>query len=55
MNKYSEDFYKEILACYEYETRNPSVYGNVIRGEMEFTEGSKQLQLNLQGNENYLQ
>ena len=54
MNKYPSDFYKEILECYEYETRNPTVYGNVIRGEMEFTEGSKQLQLNFQGNEDHL-
>jgi len=54
MNKYPSDFYKEILECYEYETRNPTVYGNVIRGEMEFAKGSKQLQLDLQGNEDHL-
>ena len=39
---YPEGFYKEILECYEYETRNPSVYGNVIRGEMEFTQSSEE-------------
>ena len=54
MNKYSEDFYKEILACYEYETRNPSVYGNVIRGEMEFTQSSKELWSDTKGDENNL-
>ena len=48
---YPEGFYKEILECYEYETRNPTIYGNVIRGEMEFTQGSKQLQLDFEGNE----
>ena len=51
MNKYPEDFYEEILECYNYETRNPTIYGNVIRGEMEFTKGSKQLQLDIEGNE----
>ena len=40
---YPEGFYKEILECYEYETRNPSIYGNVIRGEMEFTKSSEKL------------
>ena len=42
MNNYSAKFYKEILECYEYETRNPSIYGNVIRGEMEFTQSSEE-------------
>ena len=55
MNKYPEDFYKEILECYDYETRNPTVYGNVIRCEMELTKSSKQLQLDFQGDENNLQ
>ena len=54
MNKYPENFYEEILECYNYETRNPTIYGNVIRGEMEFTKGSKQLQLNIEGNEDNL-
>ena len=47
--------YREILKCYEYETRNPSIYGNVIRCEMEFAQGSEQLQLNIEGNEDNLQ
>ena len=51
---YPEGFYEEILECYDYETRNPTIYGNVIRGEMEFTKGSKQLQLNIEGNEDNL-
>ena len=48
MNNYSVNLYKEILKCYEYETRNPTIYGNVIRGKMEFAQSSKQLQLDLQ-------
>ena len=47
--------YKEILKCYSYETRNPSIYGNVIRSEMEFTQGSEQLQLDVQGDEDNIQ
>ena len=39
---YPVGFYEEILKCYEYESRNPSVYGNVIRCEMELTESSKE-------------
>ena len=39
---YPEGFYKEILKCYEYETRNPTIYGNVIRCEMEFTQSSEE-------------
>ena len=39
---YPDGFYKEILECYEYETRNPSIYGNVIRGEMEFAQSSEE-------------
>ena len=49
------DLYEEILKCYDYETRNPSIYGNVVRGKMEFTSGSKELQSHTEGNENYLQ
>jgi len=41
MNNYSSEFYKEILECYDYETRNPTIYGNVVRGEMELTQSSK--------------
>ena len=39
---YPVGFYEEILKCYEYESRNPSVYGNVIRCEMEFAESSEE-------------
>ena len=52
---YNPNFYKEILECYEYETRNKTVYGNVIRGEMEFTKSSEKLQSNRKGDENHLQ
>ena len=51
MNKYPSDFYKEILECYEYETRNPTIYGNVIRGEIEFTKSSEKLQSDRQRDE----
>ena len=54
MNSYSSDFYKEILECYEYETRNPTIYGNVVRSEMEFTQSSKERRSDQQGDENYL-
>jgi hypothetical protein len=39
---YPEGFYKEILECYEYENRNPTIYGNVIRCEMEFAKSSEE-------------
>ena len=55
MNKYPADLYKEILECYDYETRNPTIYGNVIRGEMEFTQGSAELRFDGKGDENHLQ
>ena len=55
MNSYSSDFYKEILECYEYETRNPTIYGNVVRSEMEFTQSSEELQPDGQGDEDNLQ
>jgi hypothetical protein len=45
--------YKEILECYKYETRNPTIYGNVVRGEMEFTQGSEELQSDGQRDENH--
>ena len=32
---YPVGFYEEILKCYEYERRNPTIYGNVIRVKME--------------------
>jgi len=51
MNRYSFNFYQQILECYEYETRNKTVYGNVICGEVELTQGSKERQLDRQGDE----
>ena len=54
MNHYQPDLYKEILDCYEYETRNPSIYGNAIRGEMEFANGSKKLRIDKQRDENHV-
>ena len=54
MNTYSSDFYQEILKCYEYETRNPTIYGNVIRGEVEFTKSSEKLWINKQRDENHI-
>ena len=53
-NFYPVGFYKEILKCYEYETRNPTIYGNVIRGEMEFAQSSEELQSDGQGDENHV-
>jgi len=38
---YPKGFYEEILTCYDYETRNPTVYGNVICGKVEYSKGSK--------------
>jgi len=52
---HSYNLYKEIVDCYDYETRNPSIYGNVIRGEVEFTESSEELQSDGQGNEDHVQ
>ena len=46
MLKYPSDFYTEILKCYEYETRNTTVYGNVICSEVERSKSSKKLQSN---------
>ena len=51
---YPLSLYKEILECYEYETRNPTIYGNVIRGEMEFTESSEERRSDQQGDENHI-
>ena len=51
---YDPNLYKEILECYNYETRNPTIYGNVIRGEMEFTKSSKKCGSDQQGDENHL-
>ena len=47
--------YKEILECYEYETRNPTIYGNVVRGEMEFADSSQELQSDGQRDEDHVQ
>ena len=54
MNYYSSDLYKEILECYDYETRNPTIYGNVIRSEMELTQSGEECRSYKQGDENYL-
>ena len=54
MNYYSPILYKEILECYDYETRNQTIYGNVIRGEVEFAQSSEELQSDRQGDENHL-
>ena len=53
-NFYPVGFYKEILECYEYETRNPSIYGNVIRSEMEFTQSSEECGSDQQGDEDHV-
>ena len=44
MITYPSRFYEEILECYEYETRNQTIYGNVILREMELTQSSAELQ-----------
>ena len=54
MIKHNLSLYKEILECYEYETRNPTIYGNVIRGEMEFAESSEKRRSDQQGDENHI-
>ena len=46
--------YKEILECYEYETRNPTIYGNVVRGKMEFTLSSEECRSDQQGDEDHV-
>jgi hypothetical protein len=51
---YSPDLYQKILECYDYETRNPTVYGNVILSEMELTQSSKECKSNQQGDENHI-
>jgi len=55
MIQHQSNLYQEILTCYDYETRNPSVYGNVIHSKMELTQGSKECQLDRQGDEDHLQ
>ena len=54
MNYYSPTLYKEVLECYDYETRNPTIYGNVIRGEVEFAQSSEECGSDQQGDENHL-
>ena len=54
MNFYSPDIYKEILECYEYETRNATIYGNVIRSEVEFAQSSEKLQSDGQRDEDHV-
>ena len=53
-NFYPEGFYEEIIKCYEYETRNPTIYGNVIRSEMELTQSGEECRSYKQGDENHL-
>ena len=45
MITYSSSFYEEILECYEYETRNATIYGNVILREVEFTQSREEFNL----------
>ena len=54
MNHYSPDLYKEILECYNYETRNSSIYGNVVSCKVEFAQSSKECRSDQQGDENHL-
>ena len=54
MITYPPSFYDQILECYEYETRNPTIYGNVILREVEFTKSGEELQPDWQGDENHL-
>jgi hypothetical protein len=51
---HSEFLYKQILICNEYEARNQTIYGNVIRGEVEFAQGSEECRFDEQGDENHL-
>ena len=54
MNYYPSDLYQEIQICYEYETRNPSVYGNVIFSKMESSKSSKELWIDRKRNEDHI-
>ena len=54
MIDYKQDLYNEVLICYNYETRNTSVYGNVILCEMELAKSSKECRSDQQGDENYI-
>jgi hypothetical protein len=52
---YPSSFYEEILLCCNYETRNPTVYGNVIFSKMESSKGRKKLRTDGKRNENHIQ
>ena len=54
MNHYSYYLYKEIQDCYKYETRNPTIYGNVVLREMEFAQSSEERGVNEQGDEDHV-
>jgi len=54
MITYPSSLYNEILECYEYETRNSSIYGNVILREVEFTQSGEECGFDEQGDENHL-
>ena len=54
MIRHNSELYKEILECYEYEARNPTVYGNVIRSEVEFAQSSEECRTDKQGDENHI-
>ena len=41
MIHHKPSLYKEILKCYEYETRNTSVHGNVILRKVELAKSSR--------------
>ena len=51
---YNQNLYKEILECYDYETRNPTIYGNVIRSEVEFAQSSEECGSDQQGDEDHV-
>ena len=51
---HSESLYKQILICNEYEARNQTIYGNVIRGEVEFTQSSEERRSDQQGDEDHV-
>lgn len=29
-NSYSSDFYGEVMKCYDYEVKNPTIYGKIM-------------------------
>jgi hypothetical protein len=54
MNHYSYYLYKEIQDCHKYETRNSSIYGNVVLREMEFAQSGKERGVDQQGDEDHI-